>query len=170
MKAYPKAEREVVCFECKKPILSRDDLFFTHNKKSTSKYKFVAIHTACYGKKLKRNPNVNPPINSTYVANSFKPMVTLASVMTLIGLVSILFANASITGLIIGIPFGILGVFAFVALYFSQKRLDYLWNAFEQYLPATCEQCTKTILPGRRICAACGWKYGQSAKKQKLKH
>lgn len=173
MKAYPKPEKEVVCCKCGKPILSRDDLFVIKNKSSRSKHKLEPIHVDCYGSAFKENSGIKPqkPISRAgYIAgtlvglyflgtaivifNSIQP--TSDSTETLIGLLASLFFLI-LTGMVI---------MGFVSDLKNSKFVKQLYSS----LPALCERCTKTIPVGKIICAACGWKYGQTIKREKLKH
>jgi len=177
MKAYPKSEKEVVCFECKKPILSRDDLFITHQKGSHSKYDYIPVHMDCYGRVLKRNRKISKPFSSVDDTRISKILRKVAIPTFFIG-IALFYTSTFLNefrnslGATLGSFMTTYALTTFVLSFLQGKKYKYIWNEFEQHLPSTCEQCTKTIPPGEQVCGACGWKYGQSASKskRKLKH
>lgn len=174
-KAYPKSEKEVICFECAKSIHSRNDLFVTYQKGSPYKYDYIPVHVDCYGRVLKRNRKTSKPFSPVDEIRTSKILRKMAIPIFFFGVV-LLYASAftdefrNSFAANIGLFMASYALATFGLSFYKGKRYKYIWQAFEGYLPATCKQCTKTIPPGETVCVACGWKYGQSASKKKLKH
>ncbi len=172
MKAYPKPEKEVICFECEEPVLLRNDLFLITDTSSKNKYQVVPIHVDCYGRYLKKKPytrffnQIKMQVNALVIVFAFFVLFFGIYFLFLVLTVEFIFSAMM---LIMAFGFAFL---TFRANRRSKKMISFEWGSFEKYLPAACEQCTETIPPGEQVCGACGWKYGQSASKskQKLKH
>lgn len=172
MKEYPKSEKEIICFECKKPILSRDDFMGFKQKTSFFDFRYLPIHVDCFGRTIKRTGKKPWAFIPTGDMRMFKYMRFIAIPIFIFGIARVIMSPPNLPSSLPLMPFFILflGAYMFIVSLVRDRKYKTFLEEFEQYLPGSCERCTKTIPPEETVCAACGWKYGQSEKKQKLKH
>lgn len=176
VKAYPKPTKDIFCLDCKKIILSREELFVVYKDSS-----FFPIHVNCYQKLLdmeliKVNPS-NIPIGK--LMTGLQKMIL--KVALAIGILAIIFVywfmfhwmlitEASIW--FIGLMTIILLIVPIVIIYSNTPQvfhgMNHSWKHFEKHLPATCRKCQQAIPPQHRNCLTCGWKYMQT--ETRLKH
>lgn len=142
MKAYPKSEKEVVCFECGKPILYRDDLYFVANKSKMSSGEYVPIHLDCYGQTLKRNINAAKPFNLEIQKSQNQKLrkkrkVVYWIAVFLVPLIFVLgFASASLTELMGPMIAFLLPLFFLTwAEKSGYKYYNKLWKEYGRHLP-----------------------------------
>lgn len=134
-KAYPKSEKEVVCFECNKPILSRDDILLIENSSVPYRHSLVPIHFDCYGEVFKKSPNKRPyklpSLMTTRIALIFSILVGLVSLI-----MSIVNGNL-VAGVMASTAVFLFAMIPFFTLLYYKNKANFIWDKFERSLPAT---------------------------------
>lgn len=137
-KAYPKAETEVVCFECRKPIYFRDDLHFIPRGSPN----YVPIHLGCYMKAWERNRHLTTPLSIEDVQSEVKTARTASRIvffitffLMVISLIVWIETETIPPFLSAVVVFFSLSIFLKRGWRVKHKRYVKLWNEYGRHLP-----------------------------------
>jgi len=170
MKAYSKSEKEVICFVCKKPIQSRDDLILIKEDITSSRYGLEPVHIDCFGEVFRKKPHIKPYKKPSLHAGIGGFLFFSAFTLTLF--VSIQSGREVNSDILFVLILTIFSIIMFFNVLDTGSKVNYIWETFEEPLPATCSRCGKYIPSGKVYCPTCRKKYDRTQRqlKKKLKN